>query len=195
MNLFFEPSGDLIQKTRDYEQQSLELKEAQHRVSTYEESSTDTSTKDSLSVEVDNFRNELFATKQLLRIRDEELLKAKENFAECESALKLSENSKNLLASEIHNMRAKLNQVELENESSRAHFAELDRSRYVLYTIALSHTHVITLCLFVLCTLSLSRTPAHAHIHTRTRTLTLTNTLSTAIGIYFSLRLTPFEHN
>ena len=149
--LFFEPSGDLIQKTRDYEQQSLELKEAQHRVSTYEESSTDTSTKDSLSVEVDNFRNELFATKQLLRIRDEELLKAKENFAECESALKLSENSKNLLASEIHNMRAKLNQVELENESSRAHFAELDRSRYVLYTISLSpltHTrnHSLPLC-------------------------------------------------
>ena len=163
--LFFEPSGDLIQKTRDYEQQSLELKEAQHRVSTYEESSTDTSTKDSLSVEVDNFRNELFATKQLLRIRDEELLKAKENFAECESALKLSENSKNLLASEIHNMRAKLNQVELENESSRAHFAELDRSRYVLYTISLSHTHVITLSLFDPRTLSLSNARSHSHTH------------------------------
>lgn len=94
-----------------------------------EESNSNSETKDSLSVEILKFRSELYSTQQLLRQRDEELSKTKELLKECESALKSSEASKNLMIPELHNVRAKLISAELDFENSRGHNAELDRSR------------------------------------------------------------------
>ena len=91
---------------------------------------TDIEIKDkNLSLEIIKFRNELFTTQKLLQIRDEEMIKSKENFNECENSLKISENSNNLLVQELHNVRSKLNQIEADYESSRSHYAELDRAR------------------------------------------------------------------
>lgn len=125
----FIETGDLIQKTRELDQQNLELKETQHRLSAFEDQLSDAETKDTLSTEILKFRNELFTSQQSLRLRDEELLKISSNLSECEAALKASENAKQLLLPELHSTRAKLVQVELDYESSRGHYNELDRAR------------------------------------------------------------------
>ena len=123
--------GDLIQKNRELDQQNVELKESVRRLHASEESNSnsDSETKDTLSVEILKFRNELFATQQLLRQRDEELAKTKELLKECEIALKSAEASKNSMIPELHNTRAKLLTAEQDFENSRGHFVELDRSR------------------------------------------------------------------
>lgn len=122
-------TGDLIQKNRELDQQNVELKESVRRLHASEESNSDSETKDTLSVEILKFRNELFATQQLLRQRDDELAKTKELLKECEIALKSAEASKNSMIPELHNTRAKLLTAEQDFENSRGHFVELDRSR------------------------------------------------------------------
>jgi septal ring factor EnvC (AmiA/AmiB activator) len=122
-------SGDLIQKSREFDQQNLELKDSVRRLHASEESNSNSETKDSLSVEILKFRSELYSTQQQLRQRDEELSKTKELLKECELALKSAEASKNLMIPELHNARAKLLSAELDFENSRGHNAELDRSR------------------------------------------------------------------
>ena len=122
-------TGDLIQKSREFDQQNLELQESVRRLHVSEESKSDTETKDSLSVEIQKFRNELYSNQQQLRLKDEELLKTKELLRECETALKIAESSKNLMRTELHNTRTKLISAELDYENSRNHFAEIDRSR------------------------------------------------------------------
>ena len=124
--------GDLIQKSREFDQQNLELKDSVRRLQASEESNSNSETKDTLSVEILKFRSELYSTQQLLRQRDEELSKTKELLKECESALKSAEASKNLMIPELHNARAKLLSAELDFENSRGHNAELDRSRWTI---------------------------------------------------------------
>ena len=119
----------MIQKNREFDQQNLELQESVRRLHVSEESNSDTETKDSLSVEIQKFRNELYSIQQQLRLKDEELVKTKELLKECENALKLAESSKNLIITELHNTRTKLISAELDHENSRNHYAEIDRSR------------------------------------------------------------------
>jgi chromosome segregation ATPase len=132
-------TGDLTQKSREFDLKNLELKEIINRLHLVEESNSDSSeTKDSLSVEIKKIRSELFTTQQLLRQKEDELLKTEEELREFDAALtaalaetdSVAESSKNLLMPEIHNLRAKLNAVEIELENSRAHASELDRARY-----------------------------------------------------------------
>lgn len=119
----------MIQKSREFDQQNLELQESVRRLNVSEESNSDTETKDSLSIEIQKFRNELYSNQQQLRLRDEELLKTKELLKECETALKIADTSKNLMITELHNTRTKLISAELDYENSRGHYAEVDRSR------------------------------------------------------------------
>lgn len=132
-------TGDLTQKSREFDLKNLELKEIINRLHLVEESNSDSSeTKDSLSVEIKKIRSELFTTQQLLRQKEDELLKTEEELREFDAALtaalaetdSVAESSKNLLMPEIHNLRAKLNAVEIELENSRAHASESDRARY-----------------------------------------------------------------
>jgi chromosome segregation ATPase len=134
--------GDLTQKSREFDLKNLELKEIINRLHLVEESNSDSSeTKDSLSVEIKKIRSELFTTQQLLRQKEEELLKTEEELREVDAALNaalsetesVAESSKNLLMPEIHNLRAKLNAIEIEYENSRAHASELDRARCAFF--------------------------------------------------------------
>ena len=107
----------------------MEMKECKNRLRCYDEISLNPESKvnNSESVEMLKFRNELFSVQELRH--SEELKKAKESLSECENALKISENSNSLLVQELHNVRAKLNQVEGDYESSRSHYGDLDRAR------------------------------------------------------------------
>ena len=121
-------SGDLIQKNREFDQQNMEMKECKNRLRSYDEISLNQESKlNNSSVEMLKYRNELFSVQELRHT--EELNKAKDSLNDCANALKISENSNSLLVQELHNVRAKLNQVEGDYESSRSHYGDLDRAR------------------------------------------------------------------